>query len=283
MRICRGLIFPALMLMIAIEVHSQPGAGSYPWLDAGREYQSLRERISPPQGYTRVTVDEGSFALWLRRLPLKPPGSRVMLFNGKPKADQTVHHAVIALDTGSRNLQQCADAVIRLRAEYLFSRNRLDDIVFHFTSGHPAAFPRWAQGERPMVRGNRVTWRHRADADASHASLRRYLTNLFIYAGSYSLEREMVPKPIRALGIGDVFIQGGFPGHAVLVVDLARQDQTGEAIFLLAQSYMPAQEMHLLRNPNDPELSPWYRLPAGGNLITPEWTFRTSDLRAFTE
>lgn len=270
-----------MLLIIATEVHPQSGTEAYPWLDPVVEYQTLEDRISPPPGYARVTAGEGSFALWLRRLPLKPPGSRVMLFNGEPKPDQTVHHAVIALDTGSRDLQQCADAVIRLRAEYLFFRKRLDEIRFRFTSGHPSAFIRWARGERPVVRGNRVNWRTLAAADSSHASLRRYLTNLFIYAGSYSLEREMIPKPIRAIQIGDVFIQGGFPGHAVLVVDQARLERTGKVVFLLAQSYMPAQEVHVLRNPDNPKISPWYDLPPGGALITPEWTFRTTDLRSF--
>jgi len=110
---------------------------------------------------------------------------------------------------------------------------------------------------------------------------RRYLANLFVYAGSHSLERELSPRPLDEIKIGDVFVQGGFPGHAALVVDLARHEESGETIFLLAQSYMPAQEMHVLKNPNDAGLSPWYRLPTGSDLVTPEWTFLATHLRSF--
>lgn len=43
--------------------------------------------------------------------------------------------------------------------------------------------------------------------------------------------------------IGDILLQQGTPyGYAVMVVDLAKNEQN-EKIVLLAQSYMPAQEI----------------------------------------
>lgn len=274
-----GFLF--LICALIPPLFGQSANASYPWLQAGEMGEPLEKRIATPSGYQRVTVEPDSFAQWLRRLPLKPEGSPVLLHNGSRKSNQAAHFAVIALDTGPRDLQQCADAVIRLRAEFLFARNRLDEIAFHFTSGHLSPFSRWARGERPVVRNNRVTRKHRAATDRSYASLRRYLTTLFIYAGSCSLERELPLRPLHEMEIGDVFVQGGFPGHAALVVDLARNKQSGETVFLLAQSYMPAQEMHVLKNPTDAVLSPWYRLPGGDTLVTPEWTFHATDLRAF--
>jgi hypothetical protein len=105
---------------------------------------------------------------------------------------------------------------------------------------------------------------------------------VFTYAGSASLAAELVavadPAEIRP---GDVFIQGGFPGHAVLVTDVA-EDSAGERILLLLQSYMPAQDIHVLTNPSSP-ISPWYSARKEGVLQTPEWTFRYSDLRRFPE
>lgn len=68
-------------------------------------------------------------------------------------------------------------------------------------------------------------------------------------------------------------MQAGSPGHAIIVVDAA-QNTAGEQVFLLAQSYMPAQEIHVLKNPNDPNLSPWFKLNDGDELVTPEWTFQ---------
>ena len=81
--------------------------------------------------------------------------------------------------------------------------------------------------------------------------------------------------------VGDVFIQGGSPGHAVLVVDVAEDPRTGRGVFLLVQSYMPAQEIHILKNPTDLNLSPWHETGFGETLRTPEWLFRRSDLKRF--
>ena len=80
--------------------------------------------------------------------------------------------------------------------------------------------------------------------------------------------------------IGDVFILGGSPGHAVIVVDMV-EDMRGGKKFLIAQSYMPAQEMHVLRNFNEPEISPWYTLKPGEILSTPEWTFSPDQLKSW--
>ncbi|MBN2369761.1 MAG: DUF4846 domain-containing protein [Vicinamibacteria bacterium] len=224
----------------------------------------------------------GDFADWLRGLPMKHGRPPVLLFDGRLKANQNAHVAVVDIDVGRADLQQCADAVIRLRAEYLYASSRMDDISFRFTSGDEARFTLWARGFRPQVRGSRVRWIKTSPPDAGHAGLRRFLNVVFTYAGSKSLEQELcrVDDP-STLQAGDVFIQGGFPGHAVLVVDVAVHRSTGRAAFLLAQSYMPAQEIHILKNPGDARLSPWYVLDAGDVLATPEWIFRRSDLRRF--
>jgi hypothetical protein len=102
---------------------------------------------------------------------------------------------------------------------------------------------------------------------------------VFAYAGTYSLERELKPVAVGDIAIGDVFIKGGFPGHAVLVADMAENAATGEKRFLLVQSYMPAQEMHVLKNPASPDGSPWYQTDFGEHLKTPEWVFARGSLR----
>jgi hypothetical protein len=172
--------------------------------------------------------------------------------------------------------------VIRLRAEYLYARGEFPAIHFNFTSGDEASFVRWAEGYRPSINGNQVSWEKKAGRDTSYRSFRKYLDTVFTYAGSHSLSLELEAVPDgRQMEIGDVLIQGGFPGHAVIVVDMAREPHTGEKAFLLAQSYMPAQDMHILKNPSDRNFSPWYRLPRENVLETPEWTFRTNDLKRF--
>jgi len=253
---------------------------SYPWLADVGPHESLEQRVPPPPGYTRLELSEGSFGSWLRGLPLKPAGTPVRLFDGRQKAYQAGAWAVIDLDVGALNLQQCADAVIRLRAEWLWAAGRASEVAFNFTSGHRARWCDWAAGRRPVVDGANVAWEGRGPPSSSHAAFRAYLDSVFTYAGSASLARELVPvaDPV-APEPGDVFIKGGSPGHAVLVVDVA-QDAAGARVFLLAQSYLPAQDVHLLVNPGSPT-SPWYPAQRRGQLITPEWVFEHADLRRF--
>ena len=256
-------------------------ARKYPWAAEYDAAQALAARIPPPKGAERVAAAPGSFADWLRHLPLKPGRPDVLLFNGQKKANQNAHVAVVALDVGSRDLQQCADAVIRLRAEYLFSLGRAGDIAFTFTSGDRAEWAKWADGHRPRVSGSQVRWARTAAPDASHQSFRRYLDTVFTYAGTLSLSRELrAVAKLEEMQPGDVFIQGGSPGHAVLVVDVAAT-RSGAKLFLLAQSYMPAQEVHVLKNPSDAALSPWYALDFGETLVTPEWRFPRASLKRF--
>lgn len=239
----------------------------------------IRERIPPPEGFRRVTYGDGSFGAWLRELPVKPGRPPVLLYDGRRKSNPYAHHAVLDIDVGTEDLQQCADAVIRLRAEYLLAGPCGDEIQFNFTSGDAARWSEWREGVRPVVNGNRVSWKRSATPDDSYAGFREYLDTVFLYAGSASLEQELRPvrDPSRPRA-GDVFIQGGFPGHAVLVVDVA-VNASGERAFLLAQSYMPAQEIHILRSPQD--IGPWYRAARAGELRTPEWEFEHGDLRRF--
>ena len=242
---------------------------------------TIRLRFNPPAGYVRQETPASSFADFLRNLPLKPANAKVQLFDGRLKARQSVHAAVVDMDTGDRDLQQCADAVMRLRAEHLFAQKQYDQIHFNLTNGFNMAYAKWRQGYRIRVDGNKTEWYATDTPSTSYESFRQYLDFVFMYAGTLSLSKEMQPKPVKNLAIGDVFIQGGSPGHAVIVVDVAVREGTGEKVFLLAQSYMPAQEIHVLVNPNDAELSPWYSRDFGNKLETPEWTFEREMLKFF--
>ena len=44
---------------------------------------------------------------------------------------------------------------------------------------------------------------------------------------------------------------------------------------------MPAQDFHVLKNPSDKGLSPWYPADFGEELKTPEWTFARGERRRF--
>jgi hypothetical protein len=252
-------------------------AGPYAWPTASVTGDTLQSRIAPPRGFERSPASPGSWADWLRGLPMKPAGSPVLTYTGAPKWRQDVHAAIVDMDVGKRDLQQCADAVMRLRAEWLLSAGRSADIAFNFTDGGRVPYARWARGERPSPSGK--SWRASAKADTSYASFRRYLDQVYSYAGTYSLDRELKTVAPADIAIGDVFIKGGFPGHAVLVADMAVNQATGERRFLLLQSYMPAQEIHVLKNPAAGDGSPWYDAKFSWPFATPEWVFPEGSLK----
>lgn len=111
--------------------------------DPDRRKNNLFE-IVPPEGYVRVNVKEGSFGEYLRNLPLCSHGSKVYYFDGREKWNRGVYCAVVDVEIGKRDLQQCADAVMRLRAEYLYKCKAYDQISFNFTNGFRADYAKWA-------------------------------------------------------------------------------------------------------------------------------------------
>lgn len=265
-----------LTLAAALAPERALAIGRYAWAEGLDGAGALEAVIAPPSGFVRTPAAPGSFAAWLRGLPMKPAGSPVLLHTGAEKARQDVHAAVVDIDTGKRDLQQCADAVMRLRAEWLFSSGQLDEIAFTMTEGGRVPFSRWAKGERPDPAGKK--WKKSAGADAGYANFRKYLDFVFAYAGTASLEKELSPADAPDVAIGNVFIKGGFPGHAVLVADLTENVTTKAKRFLLLQSYMPAQEIHVLKNPANGDGSPWYA-PPSSELVTPEWRFPPATMK----
>jgi hypothetical protein len=239
------------------------------------------EDIILPNGYTRVNYLNNHFGTFLRAQKFDPDNT-VHLFNGQEKSNQKVAFKVLNIDVGNKDLQQCADAVIRLRAEYLFEQKKYDKICFKFTNGQNACWKDYARGMRATLKGNNIVWKNTAAPDSSYKNFRSYLDLVFNYCGTQSLHRDLKsPKTNQKIEAGDVFIQTKQPfGHAVIVMDVA-EDKSGNSIFLLAQSYMPAQQIHILKNFNNSALSPWYSLKDTDELITPEWEFKAKDRKMF--
>lgn len=245
--------------------------------------KTIQDRFNPPAGYTRIVATSNSFANYLRSLPLKEDGAMVHYYNGEEKYNNNTYAAVVDLPIGSKDLHQCADAVMRLRAEYFYNQKQYDKIHFNFTNGFRVDYKKWAAGQRIAVEGNRTWWVDRAQPSHSYNSFWSYLETIFSYAGSYSLSKELKPIAYADLQIGDVFILGGSPGHCVIVVDMA-QNKYGHKVYMIAQSYMPAQEIQVLTNKSNRKLSPWYILNNYDETIyTPEWTFESNQVMRFGE
>jgi hypothetical protein len=209
-----------------------------------------------PEGFMREQADSNSFAGWLRAVPLKEDKT-VYLFDGRPKYNQQAQFAVLDISVPHKDLQQCADAVMRLRAEYLFAEKQFDAINFTDNAHTVYTF------HEPYTKAN----------------LMQYMERVFGMCGSASLSKQLkTVADFSTIQPGDVLIHGGFPGHAVIVMDVAK-NAAGKKIFMLAQSYMPAQDIHLLVNPVNENLSPWYEVDGAEKIVTPEYLFYKRELK----
>lgn len=271
------MLSPVLALLLALpDGGADPAAprpptaaerARYPWLEASAPVRPLDVAIPPPDGFARVEVEKGSFAEWLRGLPLRPAGTPVKSHLGavvRP-ADQPGLAAVAALDVGPRDLQQCADSIIRLHAEWLWQAKRTGELAYRFTSGDLSTWKSWSAGERPRV-GKKVTFAKTAAPSATRESFREWLDVVFTYAGTRSLAAWATKVDRDALRPGDFLVMGGDPGHAVLVLDLA-QAKDGRRVVLLGEGFIPAQDFHVL-SPAPGEA--WFAVE-GEQVKTPFW------------
>lgn len=227
---------------------------------------TVMTRFNTPEGYKRESLDSNSFGAFLQHLPLKKDGSEVKEFDGTVKPNYQTYLAVVDLPIGKKDLHQCADAVMRLRADYLYSQARFKEISFRQASGKTLSYTTWLGGRSP-----------------DKTNLWTYLESVFNTANTTSLNQQLKLKAIETLEIGDVFVTGPPPGysygHAIIVVDKCINKE-GNVKFMLAQSFMPAQEIQILDNPATPGC-PWYDLGFGQTLDTPEWDFTSSQLKTF--
>lgn len=245
------------------------------------EGETLETRFHTPEGYARVLKPAASLQGFLRLYPMKKDGSPVLLYDGSQKADQTVHAAVFAMPLVEGDLQQCADSVMRVYGEYLWSMGAYDSIKFHLTNGFLMDYSSWRSGKRLSVNGNKVSWVQKASYNDTKESFVQYLRQVMVYAGTLSLDKECAAVDLNGIQAGDLFIRGGSPGHCVMVVDVA-EDVNGNKCFLLAQGYMPAQEFHILKNPLH-EADPWYySTELQYPFITPEYVFAEGSLKRWS-
>jgi hypothetical protein len=247
---------------------------------AGNKPANTIGELPLPDGYQRVTQVSGSFGAWLRQVPLKKDNT-VYLYNGDKKTNQLAQFAVLDISVGKKDLQQCADAVMRLYAEYRYSRMQYQQISFNATDGTHMDYSSWMKGYRFVLKDGRLKKLLTAAPAEGRGCFESYLQTVFSYAGTLSLSKELQQvTDVKDIVPGCVFIKGGSPGHAVLVVDVAYNVATKQKVFLLAQSYMPAQDIHVLRNPTS-FLSPWYSTEFSNLLYTPEWIFERGQLKRF--
>ena len=258
----------------------------YPWTgEAGvpSVAESLQERFAPPAGFQRLPVEPGSFGAFLRSLPLAPRDTPAVTFRGDRLYGDGFSPnvaAVAAIDIGTADLQQCADSIIRLDAEWRWAKGQRNQ-TYRTASGQTLSFANWLEGDRVRAVGPRLEERRDAPPQrATRRAFRSWLDLVFGWANTASLSKEGQRVSLSELQPGDFMVMPGVPfGHAVLVLDEARAPDGRQAL-LLGQGYMPAQSFQVLR---PGPLSAWFIVAADAKAIeTPFWQpFPVETLRRF--
>jgi len=250
-------------------------AQAYPWLSQDSPYEALVQRFPTPAGFRRVVLADASWGQWLRNLPVREPGSPVLSRSGEIIVPARSRHLAAVVDMDVRKDQECADTIWRLRAEYLWWQQQADKFTVPLSDGQQMSWTEWREGVRPRLRGDRLQFARTARPDSSRAGFNGFLDSVFAWCGTYSLAQQRVPLVDGAPRVGDLFIHGGSPGHAVLLVDIAR-DAAGKTKALLLQGFMPAQSAHVVA-PGGGET--WFDLVPGEPVDTPFWgAFSWSEL-----
>jgi len=237
---------------------------------------TIKSRVKVPKGFKRVKYNTGTFQEYLRNYKLKPFNSKIINYDGSEYYWQVGHIGILDIPVPKNGLQQCADALIRIRSEYLWEQNRKNEIGFNFTSGHYCSWLKYAEGYRPTINGNKVVFNRVGPKNHTKSNFYKYLNLIYTYSGTLSLYNEL-PKiaSINELKVGDMLIRGGTPGHIVMITDEVINEK-GEKRFLLFQGNTPAQSVHLVKNLEETELSPWYDLKFDAKIGVSNYTFAKS-------
>ncbi len=189
--------------------------------------------IPTPRGYTRVEVEDSSYAAFLRAIPLKEKGAKLHLHSGMVAKHQFLAAAIVDQPLLNKN-EQCADVAIRLWVEYLLQNGRVGEISF------------------TDVRDSVL--RYRCDTvveDSLQQYFETYLAEVFKWCNTTSLYRETSPREFIDVQAGDILVHpaelGEEYGHAIVVADVAK-NANGKVAIMCLEGNTPAREKHIVRN-----------------------------------
>ena len=235
---------------------------------------TVKDRFVPPDGYTRVVCDEGTFGAYIQNFKLKEYGVQPLYYNGNTNG--SAGGLIGVFDQDVTQYQQCADSCMRLWAEYNFENGRYDRISFDFVNGFKCDYSRWAEGYRVKVTGNNCEWVKKAEADYSYESLTEYLEFVYLYANTESLQGQLLEVGLGDVQVGDVFVITAYQmdsslGHAVFVADMC-ENENGDRLYLIFEGTTPASQMALAYSITSP-YGYWVKLDTDNTLSITKNTF----------
>ena len=248
------------------------------------EGKTILERFDLPRNYKRVTVEERSFAQYLRNYPLRNPGSDVHLCNGRASDNQNSHCAVFDMTLKSSH-QGSAQTILRLCSDYLYKFGRYKEIAFHLANGKVSRWSEWKKDFRLDLAGSLKKWTIFENPPDEKKCYDDYLKDLFINTDKNSLEIfESEAVTYDNVKIGDILLDIGNENEVYMVVDICiNQKDYTKALLLATSTSSPASDFYIVNNPKRTD-NPWYyEEDMLLEIKTPDHTFRTDCWRKLTK
>ena len=194
---------------------------------------SISNYFNIPESYKRIATTD--YHKWLINKEIKI--EEVLTYDGYAIYGLGDYYAAkFDYNIGKRNLHQCADAAMYFRAWYHFDKGNINKIVFTFTDGTVYSYSDFLKQKK---------------LNNTFKSFNKYMTIIWSYAGTWSINKyDTKHVSVNNISAGDIFVIGGFPGHAITIVDVI-ENECGDKKIMLSQSFMPAQDHHILINPSN--------------------------------
>ena len=246
---------------------------------------TIADNVNIPKGWERVIQND--FHAWIIQQPLSD--DYVKTYDGKNVYGlNTIYKVKFDYDIGNEDLHHCADAAIYFNALHKFDNEQYHRITYHFTNGQEFGYLQYLAGYRPKVKqdGSVVIIYTHNQRKPSYKNFRMYLDIIWRYAGTWSVDEYDTYQLKTGWAMpGDIFVKGGFPGHAITVIDVIENIDTGQRKYMFSESYMPAQDQYIVVNTAEhgirPQLDLWFDIDPKEPLSTSRWTFQPKDLKRF--
>lgn len=221
--------------------------------------QRLAKGITVPAGYAAIEYQANSYSYWITRRPLKN-GLEIADHAGRkvPAGSYSVYAVLDLPLLFSGDLEQCADYAMRLWAEYHKDTGKLDRLYLFDYNGR------------------------RQNFQTSRLSYRSFLRRAFANSNSHSLKKGCIPVDTSALTPGDMVVQNerGGVGHVSVVMNVCR-NSSGQKLYLMGFSYMPAQEFHIEKAPEGYGTDGWFTVEGYYRYLKDYMDLGTPVLRRF--
>lgn len=244
---------------------------------------TVSDRFGVPEGFQRVSVEDGSFGAFLRNYPLKPYGTVPKFKNGSD-CENVITAGVLDQAVISDN-QTSPRAAMFLYATYLFDKGEYASISFDFftTPVFHFDYATWLTGQRVNVSVNPPEWYTPEDATSAEPTrdnFERYMKFAMAYANTYSLKAQLNTAAFGNLKVGDVMLEHK---HAIVILDICRNEQTGEIRFICAESkkddVLGVSEMYLLQDADTQSV--WLTLEEDGTFVYDDKVYGADCVRRF--